>query len=50
MGLLDLLLSWVNRVVILVSVLLITLTLMAKQNDIPLSSASLRVGHLLSFR
>ncbi|CAN0121909.1 unnamed protein product [Ascophyllum nodosum] len=49
MGLLDLLLSWVNRVVILVSVLLITLTLMAKQNDIPLSSASLRVGHLLSF-
>lgn len=50
MGILDTLLSWVNRVVIMVSVLCIALTLMAKQNDIPLSKASLRLGHLLSFR
>lgn len=50
MGLLQLLMSWVNRIVILVSVLLFMLTLMSKETNIPLSGASLRVGHLLSFR
>ncbi len=50
MGVLDLMLSWVNRVVILVSVVLLTLTSLRKQADIPLSQASLRVGHLCAFR
>lgn len=50
MGILDTLLSWFNRVVIIISVLCVALTLTAKQNDIPLSKASLRLCHLLSFR
>lgn len=50
MGFLDLMLSWVNRVVILVSVLLLTLTTLNKQDNLPLSRSTLLVGHLLSFR
>ncbi|CAM9538798.1 unnamed protein product [Pylaiella littoralis] len=49
MGLLDLMLSWVNRVVILASVVLLTLTTLTKQANIPLSQATLRLGHLCSF-
>lgn len=43
-------LSWVNRVVILVSVVLLTLTTLTKQDNLPLSQATLRLGHLFSFR
>lgn len=50
MGLLQLLLSWVNRTVVLVSVVLFMLTMMCKETDIPFSQASLRVAHLCSFR
>lgn len=50
MGFLDLMLSWVNRVVILVSVVLLTLTTLTKQANLPLSQATLRLGHLCSFR
>lgn len=50
MGFLDLMLSWVNRVVILVSVLLLTLTTLSKQDNLPLSRSTLLVGHLCSFR
>lgn len=50
MGFLDLVLSWVNRVVILVSVVLLTLITLNKQADMPLSQATLRLGHLCSFR
>ena len=35
MGLLQLLLSWVNRTVVLVSVVLFMLTMMCKETDIP---------------
>lgn len=50
MGFLDLMLSWVNRVVILVSVLLLALTTLTKQDNLPLSRSTLLVGHLCSFR
>lgn len=50
MGLLDFMLSWVNRVVILVSVVLLTLTTLSKQDSLPLSRSTLLVGHLCSFR
>lgn len=49
MGLLQLMLSWVNRTVVLVSVILFMLTVMCKETDIPFSQASLRVAHLCSF-
>lgn len=50
MGLLQLMLSWVNRTVVLVSVVLFMVTLMCKETDMPFSQASLRVAHLCSFR
>lgn len=50
MGALQLLLSWVNRAVILVSLLLFVVAGMAKEGSIPLSRASLRVAHLISLR
>lgn len=50
MGLLDVMLSWVNRVVLLVSVLLLTLMTLSKQDNLPLSRSTLLVGHLCSFR
>eukprot|EP00903_Cladosiphon_okamuranus_P009038 g8641.t1 len=49
MGFLDVMLSWVNRVVILVSVLLLTLTTLSKQDSLPLSRSTLILGHLGSF-
>eukprot|EP00904_Undaria_pinnatifida_P006065 jgi/Undpi1/2589/HiC_scaffold_13.g05968.m1 len=49
MGLLQLMLSWVNRIVVLVSVVLFMLTLMCKETDLPFSQASIRVAHLCSF-
>lgn len=50
MGLLQLFLSWVSRLVILLSVMLFSLMFVAKEGNIPLSRAFLRIAHLLSFR
>lgn len=48
MGVLQVLLSWVSRVVILLSLLLFVVAGIAKEGSIPLSRASLRVAHLTS--
>lgn len=50
MGVLQVLLSWVSRVVILLSLLLFVVAGIAKEGSIPLSRASLRVAHLTSLR
>lgn len=50
MGLLDLMLPWITRAAVLVSVVLLTLTTLRRHSDIPLSQATLRVAHLCSFR
>ncbi|CAM9409618.1 unnamed protein product [Scytosiphon promiscuus] len=49
MSVLNLMLPWVNRLVILVSVVLLALVTLNKQADIPLSRATLRLAHLCSF-
>lgn len=50
MRVLNLMLPWVNRLVVLVSVVLLALITLNKQADIPLSRATLRLAHLCSFR
>ncbi|CAB1098135.1 unnamed protein product [Ectocarpus sp. CCAP 1310/34] len=49
MGVLDLMLPWITRAAVLVSVVLLTLTTLHRHSDIPLSQATLRVAHLCSF-
>lgn len=50
MGFLNLMLPWVNRLVVLVSVVLLALLSLDKQGDLPLSRATLRLAHLCAFR